>query len=386
MPSYRSPALRLLAAGLALAAGSQAGAAVLPDDRADALFHGYKGGGVSVYGPSVLVRKSAGPQVSAWGNYYRDMVSSASIDVELTASEYRETRNEYSVGADYLRGRTTMSVSLSRSDESDYTANSGTFEISQDLFGDLTTVSLGYTQGRDSVGRNGDPAFEESVDRRNFRLGLTQVLTPRLLMSLSYEAVTWEGFLNNPYRSVRFLDPDSEVGFGFQPEIYPATRTSNAASIRARYRLPWTAAVGLQYRYFTDTWEIDAHTVGLEYSHQFGDRWTTDLRYRFYTQDEAEFYSDLFPREDAQNFLARDKELSRFQSHSVGVGVSYQFLRNGTGLLERGSFSVALDHIRFSYDNFRDAREASDPDVAPGEESLYAFGANVFQAYLSHWF
>lgn len=377
--------LRRLAAVLGLLALTPAGAAVLPEDRADALFHGYKGGGVSVYGPSLLVRKSAGPQVSAWGNYYRDIVSSASIDVELTASEYRETRNEYGVGVDYLRGRTTMSLALSRSDESDYTANSGTIDISQEMFGDLTTVSLGYTQGEDRVGRNGDDTFEESITRRNFRVGISQILTSKLLMSLNYEAVTWEGFLNNPYRSVRFLDPAAETGFGLQAEVYPGTRTSNAASVRARYRLPWKAAVGLSYRYFTDTWEIDAHTAELDYSHQLG-RWTADLRYRFYTQNEAEFYSDLFPREDAQNFLARDKELSRFQSHTLGFGLSYEFLRNGSGLLERGSLNLALDHIRFSYDNFRDAREASDPGVAVGEEPRYEFSANVFQAFVSVWF
>ncbi len=375
----------LLAAGLALLAGEPAGAAVLPEDRADALFHGYKGGGVSVYGPSLLVRKSAGSQVSAWGNYYRDIVSSASIDVEIAASEYRETRNEYSVGVDYLRGRTTMSLALSRSDESDYTANTGTIDISQEMFGDLTTISLGYTQGEDRVGRNGDDTFEESITRRNFRLGISQILTPKLLMSLNYEAATWEGFLNNPYRSVRFLDSAAETGFGLQPEVYPGTRTSNAVSVRARYRLPWKAALGLSYRYFTDTWEIDAHTVELDYSHELG-RWTADLRYRFYTQNEAEFYSDLFPREDAQNFRARDKELSRFQSQSVGVGLAYEFLRNGSGLLERGSLNLALDHTRFSYDNFRDARQASDPGVAVGEEPFYEFGANVFQAYVSVWF
>lgn len=32
-------------------------AGVLPDDRADVLYHRYDGGGVTIHGPSVLVRK-----------------------------------------------------------------------------------------------------------------------------------------------------------------------------------------------------------------------------------------------------------------------------------------------------------------------------------------
>ena len=62
----------------------QAGAAVLPEDRADFMYHGYDGDGLNVGGPSVLVRKSIADKVSVWGNYYIDSVTSASIDVVTT--------------------------------------------------------------------------------------------------------------------------------------------------------------------------------------------------------------------------------------------------------------------------------------------------------------
>ena len=69
---------------------SPAGAAVLPDDRADALYHRYEGGGVTVDGPSLLVRKKFGEKYSVAANYYMDIVSSASIDVLTQASPYKE--------------------------------------------------------------------------------------------------------------------------------------------------------------------------------------------------------------------------------------------------------------------------------------------------------
>src|SRR5690606_41060647 len=71
---------------------------VLPEDRADILYHLYDGGGVQIDGPSVLVRKQVGKNVSVVGNYYVDMVSSASIDVVTTASPYAEERKQYSLG------------------------------------------------------------------------------------------------------------------------------------------------------------------------------------------------------------------------------------------------------------------------------------------------
>ena len=49
--------LRSMAACAALALPLASSAGVLPDDRADALYHRYEGGGVTIHGPSVLVRK-----------------------------------------------------------------------------------------------------------------------------------------------------------------------------------------------------------------------------------------------------------------------------------------------------------------------------------------
>ncbi len=356
-------------------------AGVLPEDRADALYHFYDGGGVQIDGPSILVRKQVGRSVSFVGNYYVDTVSSASIDVVTTASPYEEKRVETSIGMDYLRGDTLMSVTVGKSDESDYVAQTVNLSIAQEVFSGLTTVSLGYGMGSDEVRRNGDTDFRDEVKRQNYRLGISQVITRNLLLGLNMEVITDEGFLNNPYRSVRYVDPGSGSGYSYQPEVYPRTRTSNAFSISGRYHLPYRAAVHGSYRYFTDDWNISAHTAEIGYTHPVGPV-IFDLQYRYYTQSEAEFYSDLFPYKNAQNFLARDKELSRFNSHAVRIGMSYNFLRGGWSFLDRGSVNLVYDRILFNYDNFRDLTV----NAPAGEEPLYGFTANVIQMFFSFWF
>ena len=106
-------------------------------------------------GPSILVRKSIADTVSVSANYYVDNVSAASIDVVTTASPYTEERTETSVGIDYLYDKTIMSLSYTTSSENDYEANTAFFAVSQDFFGDLTTLSLGYGVGWDTVGKRG---------------------------------------------------------------------------------------------------------------------------------------------------------------------------------------------------------------------------------------
>src|SRR5690606_28303969 len=109
---------RSLAAAALFALPLGAMAAVLPDDRADALYHRYEGGGVTIQGPSILVRKKMAEKYAVSANYYQDMITSASIDVEVSgASEYKEERDQYSLGFEYLRGKTTYSINYTNSEE-----------------------------------------------------------------------------------------------------------------------------------------------------------------------------------------------------------------------------------------------------------------------------
>ena len=382
MTSLRRISRTTAFAAIALLANGFAHAAVLPDDRADALYHRYDGGGVTIDGPSVLLRKKFAEKYSVSANYYMDMVSSASIDVMTTASPYTEERTQGSLAFDLLQDKTQYSVSYTLSDESDYTANTASFDLTQDILGDLVTVSFGFSQGWDEVRRNGDAAFEETVDRRNYRFGLQLIATPRLLTGLNYEVITDEGFLNNPYRSVRYLDDTSARGFSFQPELYPRTRTSNAVAINARYFLPHRASVHGEYRYFTDTWGIDANTASIGYTHPWGKRWIFEAGYRWYDQSAADFYSDLFPRADAQNFLARDKELSTFTSHMFSLGATYELSSLGWDRIQRSTVNLFYDRINYQYDDFRDITAGG----APGTEELYSFDADVFRLFISGWF
>jgi hypothetical protein len=389
--------LRATLALVALALPLASSAGVLADDRADALYHRYEGGGVTIHGPSVLVRKKIAEKYAISANYYMDMVTSASIDVEVSgASEYKEERDQYSVGLEYLRGKTTYTAGYTNSKENDYQAETTSFGVSQDLFGDLTTISMGFSRGKDVVRRRDtitdqiDPTFKEPIDRWSYRVGVSQILTKSLISSLQLEVITDEGFLNNPYRSYRFVNPTDDRLFSLAKEIYPRTRTSNAVAVNAKYYLPYRAAVNAGYRFFTDTWGIGANTFDVGYTHPWK-QWTFDVGYRYYTQNNADFYSDLFERANQQNFLARDKELSTFVSQALSVGATYDFLPNGWRFIKKGTLNLRYDRMEFEYDDFRDARfsllPASDPNFRPaGSEPLYTFGANVIQAFVSVWF
>src|SRR6202050_2160481 len=278
--------------------GAVGRADVLPDDRTDVLYHRYDGGGLTVQGPSVLVRKKLGDSLSFSYQYYEDVISSASIDVLSTASAYKETRTQHNFGVDYLHGSTLYSAGFIYSGEPDYKSNTAFFNVSQSMFGDLTTVSFGFTRGWDRVGEVDKGVFQRWVgdaDHRNWSVGLSQVLTRNLLLGLNFESDESNGYLQSPYRGVRFVDPTVARGYSFGPAVRPNTRTGDAASAQLKYYLPWHAAVDGNYRLYSDTWGILANTLKVGYTQSLFTSWTLEGTARYYWQGHANFYSDPFP-------------------------------------------------------------------------------------------
>jgi hypothetical protein len=368
---------------LAIFASGSVHAGVLPEERTDVAYQLYTGGGVDINVPHVLVRKQAGSSLSFVGSYYLDMVSSASIDVITTASPYSEERKQWSLGMDYLRGNTIMSLNFTSTEESDYDGSNVAFAVSQDMFGDLTTISLSYSYSDDIVGNSGDPNFEEELKRQQYGVGLTQILTRNLISTLNFTVITDEGYLNNPYRSVRYEDPGTALGYSYEPELYPNTRTSTAIGIRAKYYLPYRAAIEAEYRFFEDTWDIKSDTASLTYIHPIGP-WTFTAKYRHHDQTGASFFSDIFTRPEQTNFRGRDKELSPLTSTTIRLGAAYEFISGAEGwkFIDKASVNASIDFLHVDYHEFKDlSTGAAFPD-----EPLYELDAAVFQLFFSFWY
>jgi hypothetical protein len=357
------PWMGCLVGGVLAAGGARA--VDLPEDRAEAMAHVYQGGGVTASGPALLVRKSLADKVSLSATYYVDMVSNASIDVVTSASPFKETRSAYGFGLDYAVRDSLISLSGSTSREPDYTANAVSLDVSQEVFGGMSTVSLGYTLGSDRVGKKDSPEFKDSVRHWQYRVGLTQVLSSRWLASANLEAISDSGFLGSPYRVARV--------FGAAvPERNPRTRSSRALKLRSVLDVGSRTSVRADYRYFWDNWAIRAHTAEAGASRWFGDRWLADAFVRLHSQKHALFYSDNATAEST--YLSRNRQLSSFHTAGLGIKLSYSAAR----LAEKYDVKVngSYELVRFKYSDFTDIRTGSP----------YSHEANVVQMFVTATF
>ena len=373
-----------------------AGAAVLPDDRADVFWSSYKGGGMDITSEAVLVRKKFSEKFAVEANYLVDKVSGASIDVLSQASVIKDERKQKTISVDYIHDKTQYNLSYSNSTERDYISNTTHFSLSQDMFGDLTTVNLGFTDSRDKVGENNGSAFKPVIawlghaTSRSYEGGVSQIITKNLIMGATLEIVTDQGLLSNPYRSIRYLDPTVPLGYSLGSQTYPNTHTSTAAEARAKYYLPYRAAASVSYRYFTDTWGIRANTVELGYTQPISNLWILEGRVRHYSQNHANFYRDLFDFANEQNFEGRDRNLAATTNNTIGFKATYAFLPDGWKIFKRGTVTADVSRVQFKYSDFRDIKDYNVTPAGggyqPGTEPLYGFDAMVYQVYISMFF
>jgi len=136
---------------------------VLPDDRADVFYSKYSGGGMDITGYSATARAKITENFAVEANYFIDKVSGASIDVLSQASVIKDERKQKSGTFEYLRDKTTYTASYTSSVERDYISDTASFGLSQDMFGDLTTVTLGFADTHNTVGENNGTANDPNV-------------------------------------------------------------------------------------------------------------------------------------------------------------------------------------------------------------------------------
>ena len=221
---------------------------VLPDNRADVFYSKYSGGGMDITGYSATARAKITENFAVEANYFIDKVSGASIDVLSQASVIKDERKQKSGTIEYLRDKTTYTASYTSSVERDYVSNTAAISLSQDMFGDLTTVTLGFANTQNKVGENNGTANDPNVAwvghalTRAYSGGVSQIITKNFIAGVNLQVITDAGYLANPYRAIRFLDPTNPKGYSLGNQVYPDTHTSTAVQVQGKYYLPYRAA------------------------------------------------------------------------------------------------------------------------------------------------
>ena len=290
--------------------------------------------------------------------YAVDVWTSASIDIMTSASKVpvTEQRDELDFALDHAFDDLTVSGSYRYSTEPDYVSNGGSLALSYEFADNNATFAAGLSGSADSVGKAGDPSFDESVGTVGGRLSFSQVLGKDTVAVLIYELARARGYLASPYRYVAIGgDGRCTAPFGEQgtlgplcvPEATPGTRLRHALALELRHAFGASWSIGGGYRFYLDDWNLQSHTLKAEVGFLIAADTLFSARYRFYTQGAAEHYSAVYLT--PQPYVTTDKELSPLSSHRIGLELDQRWpLRADRSL--RAILSLAP--IFYSYSDF----------------------------------
>lgn len=229
------------------------------------------------------------------------------------------------------------------SDEFDYLSRFGSLRWRADFDQKQTTLSMGVGYTTNRISAVLDPDFLPYLSTRtyadqilriedsdvlharstdwNWQAGLTRILDRNSVLDAGFGYSRGRGFLGNAYKatSVIFVDPSQRSGDSLAAltgdvralmEQRPEARDQYSLRGRyVRYVAPFDAALHLEYSYAWDDWEIQGHTLSIDWVQPVGAGWTVTPRLRYYSQSAADFYQD---------YLVSPQAFRRFETDALG--------------------------------------------------------------------
>lgn len=279
----------------------------------------------TVYEAIIMVDKAIGERDRLNVRFLGDLVSSASVAKynkplfrALQSYPSGNKHGELGLGWQHKFDAFTAGIHGSFAYEASMFFSGGYgLDVSIPFNNDNTTVGIWLQGNTDHFQEKLFTGYNNGYDTRQTISGeiwVNQVLTPKTQVNLNYHHTEQYGFLATTYQSV-FIN-----GVEFA-ERAPDSRHRDAWTGRLKQAITDWNAFELGYRYYHDTWDINAHTVDLRlFQYLIPKRVMLQPSYRYYTQDAAFFYAMAFPTYFVQ--MTSDPDLGHFDGHDFGIGVT----------------------------------------------------------------
>lgn len=304
----------------------------------------YKEEATRVAQPMIDARLDVGDDAELTTHALVDAITSASVAAGAAGEPFTELR--YEAGAGYLHGFGDLAAGVFArySDEPDYTSLFAGVRGQAALASDNTIIDLALGVGHDDLSNGGaqgmisEPITGE-LDTTMASLGVTQVISARVVAGLTYDLIDLGGFLENPYRTV-------SAGGMLRREAVPDSRLRHALAGSMRGFMPAIEATLVAgYRFYIDDWGIVAHTPEARWIQPLSDDTSLQLRYRFYRQTAADFYQPIYDDPSAE-YVTNDPKLSAFTTQTAGLKLDTALSRLGfRGELGRWRADLVLEYI-----------------------------------------
>ena len=254
--------------------------------------------------------------------------------VSMSGATITEDRTDFLIAPRYYLENGSISGSVYLSDENDY--DSWAYGVSGEvhLFDKMTTLTGSFSYSSDDINSTqfdggSFRATGEEKTSTSFFAGVSQIIDQNTVMQFGLSLTEKEGFLSDPYKP---------------GDVRPDERSMTAVNIGVRRYLSHAdAALHGDYRYYTDDWGINSHTIGISYYQNLRPSYSSLTNksnkvekkvssldnsslyfqlipsFRYYAQSEADFF-DLDPAVPPEGtYDSSDARLAGFGAYTFGL-------------------------------------------------------------------
>jgi len=247
----------------------------------------------------------------------------------------------------------TVNAGLGFSSEFDYQHIGANLGLTRDFNQRNTTLSMAMAYASDSIkpvgglrqplSQMGDAVEEDDEegieggggsDSKNVLdvlLGVTQVLGRHTVLRVNLSYSDSSGYLTDPYKILSVVDPVTGEPVARTPspgadgpgnvylyESRPDSRRKEGLYAELRHDFSGKV-LQVGYRYSTDDWEVDSHTLESRLRLPFGESGYLEPHVRYYQQTAASFYRYSLPTGPLPEFASADARLSDMNAVTVGL-------------------------------------------------------------------
>ncbi len=200
--------------------------------------------------------------------------------------------------------------------------------------GGLPTPLASMTAAGTTQPRDGTDDTKQILD---LIFGVTQVIDRESLFQLNYSFSQADGYLTDPFKLVSVVDANTGSTTDNIYENRPDKRVKHGL-YGAYKKAVGNDAVEVSYRFMTDDWGINSHTLDFHYSWLFSEgKKFLEPHIRLYTQSKADFYQTFLVQGENEKYVTGDYRLGDMNAITIG-------LKYGQELEKEKSFSVRLEY------------------------------------------
>ena len=204
--------------------------------------------------------------------------------------------------------------------------------------------------------------FHDNKNRNSYALSFSfsQVINKKMQLSLFADVLQQQGLLSTPYQRIYFSDVADSFINEFQLaddiERLPDSRFKLPLGARLNYYINETLVLRTYYRFYTDNWGVQAHTVSFELPIKLTDRFTVFPMYRYYSQTGSKYFAPYEAHLSTEKYYTSDYDLSTFNANQYGFGINYTDIFTASKIWK---FGIKNIDFRFNHYTRSDGLDAN---------------------------